>query len=100
MAKVYKISDKMLYKKYVFPTFFDRVLESSISELTLCFKIVISGEVMSETAKGLGVLIKNSKLQLETGKLFAYTITALLLGVLLELLLKFIIKSLKKEKKL
>ena len=99
MAKVYKISDKLLYKKYVFPTFLDRVLESTVSELLLCFKIVISAEVMSETARGLGVLIKNSKHQLETGKLFAFTLTALLIGFLLEIILKFIIKRLKKEGK-
>ncbi len=98
MAKVYQIPNKLLYKKYVFPTFLDRVLESTVTELLLCFKIVISGEVMSETARGLGVLIKNSKLQLETGKLFAYTIVALILGFLLEIALKLIIKSVRRER--
>ncbi len=100
MAKIYKIEDKTLYKNYVFPTLLDKFSSSSVSELLLTFKIIISGEVMAETAKGIGELIKNAKYSLETGKLFAYTITALLLGLLLEYLLKGIIVLLKKRRKL
>lgn len=55
---------------------------------------------MAETAKGLGELIKQSKYSLETGKLFAYTIVAVLLGLLLEYLLKGVIRLLKKGGKL
>ena len=100
MAKIYKIEDKTLYKKYVFPTLLDKFSTSSVTELLLTFKIVISGEVMAESAKGLGELIKQSKYSLATGKLFAYTIVAVLLGLLLEYLLKGIINLFKKGGKL
>lgn len=99
MAKVYKISDKVMFKNYVFPTLVDNFYNTSVSELLLCFKIVISGEVMAETAKGIGALIKLSKYSLNTGKLFAYTVTAVILGVMLELALKGIIKILRKRRK-
>ena len=99
MAKIYKISDKTLYKNYVLPTLLDNFSASSVSELLLTFKIVISGEVMAETARGIGELIKQSKYALETGKLFAYTIVAVILGVLLEYCLKGIIFLLKKGRK-
>ena len=65
----YKISDKVMFKNYVFPTLVDNFYNTSVSELLLCFKIVISGEVMAETAKGIGALIKLSKYSLNTGKL-------------------------------
>ncbi len=100
MAKVYKISDKVMFKNYIFPTLIDNFYNTSVSELLLSFKIVISGEVMAETAKGIGALIKISKYSLKTGKLFAYTITAVIIGVLLELALKLIIKILLKRRKL
>lgn len=100
MAKIYKISDKTLYKNYVFPTLLDKFSSSSVSELLLTFKIVISGEVMAETARGIGELIKQSKYSLQTGKLFAYTIVAIILGIILEYLLKGIITLLKKGRKL
>ncbi len=100
MSKVYNIEDKVIYKKYVLPSFLDRFCESSVSELLLAFKIVISGEVMSETAIGLGVLIKEAKYNLFTGKLFAYTIFAVLIGILLEVLLKTIVKLIKRGKKI
>ncbi len=97
MAKVYKISEKTVYKKYVLPSFLDRFLSSAVSELLLSFKIVISGEVMSETARGLGVLIKEAKYSLATGRLFAYVLFAVAIGALLEILLKATIKLLKKR---
>lgn len=100
MAKIYKIDDKTLYKHYILPTLFDKFSASSVAELLLTFKIVISGEVMAETAMGLGELIKQSKYSLETGKLFAYTIVSVLLGLALEYLLKGIINLLKKRGKL
>ena len=99
MAKIYKISDKTLYKNYVLPTLLDNFSASSVSELLLTFKIVISGEVMAETARGIGELIKQSKYALETGKLFAYTIVAVILGVILEYCLKGIVFLLKKGRK-
>ncbi len=99
MAKVFNVEDKVIYKKYILPSFLDRFYESSVSELLLAFKIVISGEVMSETARGLGVLIKEAKYNLFTGKLFAYTIFAVVIGVLLEVLLKTIIKVIKRGKR-
>ena len=99
MAKVYNLSDKVMFKNYIFPTLIENFYNTSVSELLLCFKIVISGEVMAETAKGLGALIKLSKYSLETGKLFAYTITAVIIGVLLELALKGIIKIFIKRRK-
>ncbi len=99
MAKVYKLSDKIMFKYYVFPTLVDNFYNTSVSELLLCFKIVISGEVMAETAKGIGALIKLSKYNLNTGKLFAYTVTAVIIGIILELALKGIVKILRKRRK-
>ncbi|MBR1624630.1 MAG: ABC transporter permease subunit [Clostridia bacterium] len=85
MSKIYNVSLKdrvlSLYLPSVAPAAFD-CMQSSIS---LTVKIIISAEVLAQTRNSLGIMMQISRAYLETAELIAYTITAIVLSYLLEL---------------
>ena len=54
------------------------------SGLALAWKAGISAEVIGRTAGSIGMQLYESKLYLETGRLFAYTVTVIILSRVLE----------------
>lgn len=87
MAKVYKVPKRktvsMLYIPQMLPRFFD----DSKNTISLNLKIVISAEVMAQTRNSIGVNMQFAKIYLETAQLLAWTIVAVVVGALLELLM-------------
>jgi len=85
VAKSYNLSlkDKVLsvYLPASAPAFFD----GAKSALSLAVKIVISAEVIAQTKGSIGMAMQYSKASLETARLLAWTVAAVILSVLLEL---------------
>lgn len=96
MSQVYKVRkrDKLLY--FYLPTVSEKMFDGIISVLGLNVKLVIAAEAIAQTRLTLGVLMHTAKLNLETGRLFAYTIIAILISCLLEGLLRLIRYGVKK----
>ena len=67
-----------------------------ITSLGLAWKSCVSAEVLIVTAKSVGYYVYTSKLYFETEKLFAWTITIVLLSVLLEYSVKLIARFIKR----
>lgn len=93
MAKVYKVGWRQkltkLYLPAIYPSFFDAVR----SAVSLNIKLVIAAEVLAYTKESMGVMMQFSKAYLETASLFAWTIAAVALSYLLEMLVALIKKS-------
>ena len=73
----------MLYKPAVLPY----LITSAHVTLGLAWKAGVAAEVLASLSKSIGGNIYTSKVQLETDALFAWTITVILISILLEFLL-------------
>ena len=75
-----------LYLPAVAPEFF----QAARSSVGLNLKIVIASEALALTKQSIGNMLQESKALLDTPQLFAYTIIAIVLSFLLELLVEAI----------
>ena len=90
MSKVYSVSPKdSLFKLYL-PNMAEGLFEGSASGISLNIKLVIAAEVQAQTMSSMGNLMYNAKWMLETEKLFALTIAAVILSVACEWLIRLI----------
>ncbi|NLL56564.1 MAG: ABC transporter permease subunit [Clostridiales bacterium] len=93
MSKAYNVSKKdmvlSLYLPNIAPSFFDTVR----STISLNLKIIISAEVLAQTKISMGVMMQMSKAYLETAQLLAWTLVAIILSYLLEIIVYSIKKA-------
>ena len=75
------------------------MFDGVLSVLGLNVKLVIAAEAIAQTRLTLGMLMQSAKINLETGRLFAYTIIAILISCLLEGVLRLIRHCVKKAVK-
>ena len=90
ISDIYKVSmyDKItrLYIPSAMPTIFG-ALRSSIS---LNLKVLIAAEVMSQTRDSMGFYMQRSMVYFETAELISWTIAAIIMSYLLELIVEII----------
>ena len=84
MARVYNVPIKKqityLYLPEIAPSVFS-IMKSTIS---LNVKLIIAAEVMAQTARSMGVNMQRASVYLDTHILLAWTIMAVILGLILE----------------
>lgn len=84
MLKVYHVPfSKRLFKVYI-PQILPPILSQIGANLSLTLKVIISAEVMCSTFNSLGGLINQANVFLNTAQMFALTISAVIVGGLLE----------------
>lgn len=84
MARVYNVPAGVRIKKLYIPQIAPATLSAVRSTLGLTLKLMIAGEVMSNTAVSIGHAMNQAQLYLNTDVLLAYTIVAIVLSGLLE----------------
>jgi NitT/TauT family transport system permease protein len=93
MCKIYKVGRKdmifSLYVPSVLPTFFD----TAKSTVSLTVKVIISAEVLAQTKRSIGIMMQINRAYLETAKLLAWTIVAVIISYLLEVVVDLIRKA-------
>ena len=83
-ARAYKISrTKRVFALYL-PVSLPTLLTEGGATLALGLKIIVSGEVLSLTARCLGGMLQEAQTYFETARVFALTLLVVLLGFLLE----------------
>lgn len=88
MARMYRLgTGKTLLHIYV-PSVLPAVTQSCLAAIGLCWKAVVAAEVIGVPKMAVGSRIYESKIYLETDSLLAWTLTIIVLSVLLERLLK------------
>lgn len=88
MSKVYSVSARdRLFRLYL-PNMAEGLFEGSASGVSLNIKLVIAAEVQAQTMSSLGNLMYNAKWMLETEKLFALTVAAIILSVACEWIIR------------
>ena len=88
MARMYRFGRLKTLRHVIVPSALPAVVESCLAAIGLCWKAVVAAEVIGVPKLAVGSRIYESKIYLETDSLLAWTITIILLSVLLEALLR------------
>lgn len=86
MAKVYKVPFLTRLTKLYIPSVMPTVFSSVRSTLSLTVKLTIAAEVLAQTKNSMGVNMQLANLYLDTPILIAWTLIAIILGAILELI--------------
>ena len=92
MAKVFKVKQKYVLKDIYIPWIKPYLVSGILMCLGLGWKVSVAAEVLSTPKYSIGINLLNAKSLLETDKLFAWTITVVLLSFIFELLFKFYVQ--------
>ncbi len=84
MSRVYAVDKRRLVTKLYIPQTLPLVFTSIKSSIGLNLKLIISAEVLAQTADSMGLYMQLAKINLDTAVLLAWTIVAILLGGLFE----------------
>lgn len=88
MAKLYGFGRTKTLRHVYIPAVLPSVVSSCLAAIGLCWKAVVAAEVIGVPKRAVGSRIYEAKIYLETDSLLAWTLTIILLSVLLEAILK------------
>ncbi len=97
MCAVYGIKGSKRIKNLVGPSLIPSIITGSRQTLSMIWKVVIAAEVIILPKQGIGRSLQLAQIQLETCKVFAWTIVAVILTSLSDTLFELILKSLQKK---
>ncbi len=90
MSKAYKVSKKDMVKSLYLPSIAPSFFDISKANISLTVKLIISAEIIAQTKLSLGIMMQIARSQLETAQLLAYTVLAIAMSYLLELIVGLI----------
>lgn len=85
MMKIYNISKKDMFLKYILPIIMPSTIRSIGTGLALNIKLIVAAEVIAGTAKSIGNMMSEAKIYFETAELFAIVVFMIILSVVIEL---------------
>ena len=88
MARMYSFGRAKTLVHIVIPSVLPAFIQSCLASIGLCWKAVVAAEVIGVPKLAVGSRLYEAKIYLETDSLLAWTLTIILLSVLLEALLK------------
>lgn len=97
MCTVYDIKGSKRVQVLVIPSLVPSIITGARQTLSMIWKVVIATEVIILPKQGIGRSLQLAQIQLETCKVFAWTIVAVILTVLGDTLFEFLLKSLQKK---
>ncbi|MBQ2676642.1 MAG: ABC transporter permease subunit [Clostridia bacterium] len=98
MADVFELSLAKRFKYIYFPSVMPYFMSASVTALGLSWKAGIAAEVLCQPDNSIGGMLQDAKIYLETPDLFAWTITVIIISMILEWLLIFFVNKLKKRR--
>lgn len=99
MAKVYRFSPFQRLRRIYLPSVVPAFLASCRSSVGLAWKAGVAAEILIVPAVSIGRMLSEAKQYLETVDLFAWTLTVILLSLLLELILLCVIRFVGRRKR-
>ena len=88
VARVFRYGRCNTLRYVIMPAILPTVVQSCLAAIGLCWKAVVAAEVIGVPKLAVGSRLYEAKIYLETDSLLAYTLTIVLLSVLLEKLLR------------
>ena len=81
--------------KFVIPSVWTYMYSDIINTLSLSVKLIVAAEAVTSTRMSLGGLMADSKMNIDMGRIFAYTVVAVVLSYASELLVRGISRIVK-----
>ncbi len=97
MGKMYRLSGWKRFRYIFLPSVRPALISACVTGLGFAWKSGIAAEVIAQPAFSVGKYLNDSKVYMETADLFAWTLTVILLSMLLEKALKVIARRWKGE---
>ena len=94
VCKVYSISKGKQLKSLYFPSVMPYFISAILSGIGLGWKAGIAAEVLCVPLRSIGRNLYEAKLYIETSDMFAWTVTVVIMSLLLELLISKLVKRL------
>lgn len=85
MSKTYKVPIKNRIFQLYLPQIMPSALDNMQSSISFTVKVIISAEVIAQTRNSMGIMMQLARGYLETAELLAWTLAAIALSYLLEL---------------
>ncbi len=95
MAKVYNVPLKKRIFSLYLPESSSSIFSTIKATISLNVKLIIAAEVMAQTRQSMGLQMQQASMYLQMDRLLAWTIVAVLLGLILEGIVLLIEKSIK-----
>jgi len=89
MAKVYKVPSKKILQKIYIPSLKSYLISTLNIVTGNSVKIIVMAEVLIHSPKGIGFELNQARINIETEKLFAWTIVIILLTYFFDEILNF-----------
>ncbi len=94
LSQVFKLNKRQKILKIYFPSISPYIFASLKTSIGLTWKVIIAAEVLAQPAKSIGTNLQFSKANLETAEVFAWTIIAILISYITELIILYFEKKL------
>lgn len=88
MLKIYGVKPVKVFFGFTFPDIFERLFPEFVSVFAFNVKLTVSGEAIAYTRQSLGREMYAANASFLTGRLMAFTLIAVLISVVLELVVK------------
>ena len=95
LAEVYGVKKSKVFFLMTFPAVFESLFSQLVSTFAFCIKLTIAGESLAATKLSVGKDMHDASVNFETAKLLAYTLCAVAVAFLAEILLKLLYKLIK-----
>ena len=95
LLKVYGVKPVKVFWGCTLPNVFEKIFPEIISLLAFNVKLTVSGEALANTQLSIGREMYVANAYLETGRLMAFAVIAVLLSVIIEVVVKLIYKTVR-----
>lgn len=92
MCSVYKIEGKRKLIHYTIPSMIPSLVTGAKQSLSMIWKVIIAAEVLTIPSFGIGRSLHMAQIQIETAKVFAWTVVAIILTWLGDYLFSLLLK--------
>ena len=96
MCRLYNVQEKTILKKVILPPLLPKFAEICGSGFALNLKLMVAAEIIAETGKSLGILMRTKKVYFETAELLALVIIVIVTAIVIEKLFLLLAKGVKK----
>ena len=97
MARSYGLKDLKIFRFIIIPHAMPAVLSALESVSGICWKVVVAGEILSVPKAAYGSMLQKAQVHLETADVLAITLMVVLSSMLLQNLLKLVVKNIKRH---
>jgi NitT/TauT family transport system permease protein len=88
MARIYKVNKWRVLSEIYFPATAPYLMAAVSTAVGIGWKVVVTAEVLSQPQLAIGTSLQNSKIYLETSSVFAWTLIAVMLSFIFEILIR------------